>query len=180
LKRTRQRESLAKVAKGSSEVETIAASAASVDWEGVEEVTFLVRPWLRVDGTLNRRVLDRLLGAVLGHVMQRPGSTAAAVADRFAPALQPTHCLDLVDILRELGCLKVWATRKNNGTKGGLFAPPPKMHLAEPTLLDVPEDLLIEPEVDAVVTLGQFIGDKQYSMDFVCQCPCHPDKKQLI
>ena len=29
-----------------------------------------VRPWIRVDGTLNRRVLDRLLGAALGIIMQ--------------------------------------------------------------------------------------------------------------
>ena len=31
-----------------------------------EEVDIILRPWLRIDGTLNRRVLDRLLGAVLG------------------------------------------------------------------------------------------------------------------
>ena len=34
------------------------------------QVIVAVRPWIRVDGTLNRRVLDRLLGATLGIVMQ--------------------------------------------------------------------------------------------------------------
>ena len=34
------------------------------------KVIVAVRPWIRVDGTLNRRVLDRLLGAALGIVMQ--------------------------------------------------------------------------------------------------------------
>ena len=76
-----------------------------------------VRPWVRVDGTLNRwdgslfpydcyqllklqsviqatycrRVLDRLLGAALGLVMQGPGQTVQAVLDRLCPALQPAH-----------------------------------------------------------------------------------------
>ena len=34
------------------------------------QVVVAVRPWIRVDGTLNRRVLDRLLGAALGIIMQ--------------------------------------------------------------------------------------------------------------
>ena len=40
----------------------------------VEEVWVSVKPWIRVDGTLNRRVLDRLLGAMLGVIMQTPGT----------------------------------------------------------------------------------------------------------
>jgi hypothetical protein len=45
------------------------------------------------------------------------------------------------------------------------------------TLLDDSESVAAEATVDAVVRLGQFIGDKKYSVDFVCQCPCHPDKR---
>ena len=37
-----------------------------MDWSKVEELDVLLRPWLRIDGSLNRRVFDRLLGAVLG------------------------------------------------------------------------------------------------------------------
>ena len=40
----------------------------------VEEV-LVTRPWVRVDGTLNRRVLDGLLGAVLKVVMQTGSET---------------------------------------------------------------------------------------------------------
>ena len=50
-----------------------AASAGSgkVDWSKVEELDVLLRPWLRIDGSLNRRVFDRLLGAVLGQECNR-------------------------------------------------------------------------------------------------------------
>ena len=57
-------------AAGASAASSAGASAASgsgkVDWSKVEELDVLLRPWLRIDGSLNRRVFDRLLGAVLG------------------------------------------------------------------------------------------------------------------
>ena len=58
-------------AAGASTASSAGASAASgssgkVDWSKVEELDVLLRPWLRIDGSLNRRVFDRLLGAVLG------------------------------------------------------------------------------------------------------------------
>ena len=63
----------------------VAEACEKINWAGVEEVlsashwllldccsqvVVAVRPWIRVDGTLNRRVLDRLLGAALGIIMQ--------------------------------------------------------------------------------------------------------------
>ena len=32
-----------------------------INWDEMEEVLVRIRPWIRVDGTLNRRVLDRYL-----------------------------------------------------------------------------------------------------------------------
>ena len=48
-----------------------AAGSGKVDWSKVEELDVLLRPWLRIDGSLNRRVFDRLLGAVLGQECNR-------------------------------------------------------------------------------------------------------------
>ena len=48
-----------------------AAGSGKVDWSKVEELDVLLRPWLRIDGSLNRRVFDRLLGAVLGQESNR-------------------------------------------------------------------------------------------------------------
>ena len=158
---------------------SVSEGASRVDWDAAEEVRFVMRPWLKADGSLNRRVLDRMLGGLLSHVMSRPGQSAECVCRRFAPALQPAHSLELVEVLRELGCLSAHVVRgtaepvrlfDGDGDSG------PGLELAEAGLLDDPAKVVLEPTVDAVVRLGQFIGDKLYNVDFVCQCPCHPDK----
>lgn len=146
-----------------------------INWGSVEEVLVAIRPWIRVDGTLNRRVLDRLLGAVLGVSMQWPGQRLSNLLSRFCPALQPAHCRQLVNILHELGCLRV---RKLYAPgRASLFSKPKPVTLSEASMLDDNADLIVEPEVDAIVRLGMFIGDKVYNTDFACQCPCHPDRR---
>lgn len=57
-----------------------------------------MRPWIRVDGTVNRRVLDRLLGAVLGHCMSNPGYPLDKIGERFSPGLQPYHTRELCEV----------------------------------------------------------------------------------
>ena len=64
-----------------------------------------VRPWVRLNGTLNRRVVDRLLGAVLCLVMERPGVSGRDIVCRFSPALQPAHTHDLLQTLVQLQCV---------------------------------------------------------------------------
>lgn len=150
------------------------AGSGKVDWSKVEELDVLLRPWLRIDGSLNRRVFDRLLGAVLGQIMQRPGQRIAHTCNRFSPALQPVHCRDLVDFLAELGCVSLF--RVSTAGQSSLFGPRPAVSMVAASVLDDADDVVTEPSVDAVVRLGQFIGDKKYTVDFVCQCPCHPDK----
>ena len=140
----------------------------------LEDVHVLLRPWIRIDGTLNRRVLDRLLGAVLGQVMQRPGQLVTSVCNSISPALQPMHTMELVDILVELRCITVSKLVKKG--RPALFSKPVRAEVTEATLLDSPTETFVEATVDAVVRLGQFIGDKQYGLDFVYQCSCHPDR----
>lgn len=64
-----------------------------------------VRPWVRLNGTLNRRVVDRMLGAVLCLVMERPGVSGRDIVRRFSPALQPAHTHDLLETLVLLQCV---------------------------------------------------------------------------
>lgn len=58
----------------------------------------MVKPWVKIDGGLNRRVLDRLLGAVLSHILLKPGSNICQLAERFHPALQPFQTRELVEV----------------------------------------------------------------------------------
>ena len=49
----------------------------------VELVDMFARPWIKVDATLNRKIFDRMLGAILGYVMQKPGQRLAHTALRY-------------------------------------------------------------------------------------------------
>ena len=64
----------------------------------VEEIKVAIRPWIRIDGVLNRKVLDRMLGAVLSYCMLHPGLTMAKMQSRFVPVLQPYHTRELVEV----------------------------------------------------------------------------------
>jgi hypothetical protein len=44
-----------------------------IDWGSMEEVLVKIRPWIRMDGSLNRRVLDRYVRLL---VMVFKGSVA--------------------------------------------------------------------------------------------------------
>lgn len=70
----------------------------TLSFRDAEEIKVLIRPWIRIDGVLNRRVLDQMLGAVLGYTLLRPGLTMAKIQDRFIPALQPFHTRELVEV----------------------------------------------------------------------------------
>lgn len=63
-----------------------------------EKIKVVIKPWIRVDGVLNQRVLDRMLGAVLSYCVKHPGAYLSKVQARFAPALQPFHCRELVEV----------------------------------------------------------------------------------
>lgn len=63
-----------------------------------EEIRVVVRPWIRVDGDLNRRVLDRMLGGVLAYCLIHPGVYLTKVQEKFAPAIQPFHTKELVEV----------------------------------------------------------------------------------
>jgi len=156
--------------------EAEAASAKKLAWEKVEKIHMFARPWLRVDASLNRKIFDRLLGAILGYVMQKPGQPLSNTADRFAPAIQPYHTRELLEILQEMRCLDLVKISKPTCS---LFKRKsvPVHDTAPATMLDDAGDIIVEPTVDAIVILGQFIGEKQYSSD-IYQCPCHP--KNLI
>ena len=143
-----------------------------INWGKVEEVLVSVKPWIRVDGTLNRRVLDRLLGAMLGVIMQTPGQTLANLTQRFSPAVQPAHCREIVTILIDLSCVSL--VKMSTPEPVSLFSKPARTVFSEASLLDSDEQLVVEAEVDAIIKLGMFIGDKVYNTDFASQCPCHP------
>lgn len=124
-----------------------------------------MRPWIRVDGTVNRRVLDRLLGAVLGHCMSNPGYSLDRFGERFSPGLQPYHTRELCEILRQLGCITWKALVRSH--KPSLFSKPMTITLVDADGTECESDIRLEACADAILRLGLFIGDKAYKKDFL-------------
>lgn len=72
---------------------------------GKKDLNVCMRPWIRVNGSLNRRVLDKFLSSVLGHVMLVPLCSLRIVQERFSPAFQPHHTRELVEVFTQLNSL---------------------------------------------------------------------------
>ncbi|XP_076248237.1 general transcription factor 3C polypeptide 1 isoform X2 [Calliopsis andreniformis] len=81
-------------------------SAKQFDSITKQEIRVVMKPWIRIDGVLNRRVLDRMMGAVLSYCLTHPGIALTKVQNRFVPALQPYHTRELIEMLVKLGCLE--------------------------------------------------------------------------
>lgn len=54
-------------------------------------------PWIRVNGSLNRRVLDKYLGTILLHCIENAGITMYKLCTRFY-FLLPVHVRELVQV----------------------------------------------------------------------------------
>lgn len=71
------------------------------------KVKIVMRPWIRVDGSVNKRILERFLEMILGFLNLNPGISLQAVMDKFVPDITPVWTKDLVEILYEIGCLNL-------------------------------------------------------------------------
>nr|CAD7457589.1 unnamed protein product [Timema tahoe] len=136
-----------------------------LDVSGADRIRVSIRPWVRVDGSLNRRVLDRMLGAVLGHVMCQPGESIKKCGERFTPALQPYHTRELIEILEKLECLKLQVVKTS--WKTTLFSKPSTVIIEDSDGTEEESDIILQPQHDALLRLGIFIGEKSYASDFL-------------
>nr|CAD7262279.1 unnamed protein product [Timema shepardi] len=136
-----------------------------LDASGADRIRVSIRPWVRVDGSLNRRVLDRMLGAVLGHVMCQPGESIKKCEERFTPALQPFHTRELIEVLEKLECLKLQVVKTS--WKTTLFSKPSPVIIEDSDGTEDESDIFLQPQPDALLRLGIFIGEKSYASDFL-------------
>ncbi|KYN36248.1 General transcription factor 3C polypeptide 1 [Trachymyrmex septentrionalis] len=143
-------------------------SAQQLDFTTVEEIKVAIRPWIRIDGVLNRKVLDRMLGAVLSYCMLHPGLTMAKMQNRFVPVLQPYHTRELVEMLVRLGCLESKLLKKTRVT---LFSAPPTVNISNLTADTVgwstEDEIILESTIDAILKFSIFLSTRTYSADFM-------------
>lgn len=143
----------------------ISRSAKQLDFSTAEKIRVVIKPWVRIDGVLNRRVLDRMLGAVFTYCLTHPGISLPKVQTRFVPALQPFHTRELVEMLVKIGCLKKKRLQKPKVT---LFSKPSTVRPDDSVEdWDVEENIYMEPTVGACVKFGIFLSTKMYNTDFM-------------
>lgn len=74
-----------------------------------------ISPWIRVNGSLNRRVLDRWMGLVLAYCISHAGVTILRISTRFN-LMQPIHVRTLLEYLQELECIRLKTMRRQSAT----------------------------------------------------------------
>ncbi|XP_012286729.1 general transcription factor 3C polypeptide 1 isoform X2 [Orussus abietinus] len=145
--------------------EQMSKSASYFENQNAKNVKVIIKPWIRVDGVLNRRVLDRMLGAVLAYCIMHPGSAITKVQNRFLPALQPIHTRELIEILVKLKCLRMKLLRIPTVTLVSV----PSIVKCKETTSGLADDgyLIIEPLINASLHFGAFLSSKMYSTSFL-------------
>ncbi|XP_066593076.1 general transcription factor 3C polypeptide 1 [Prorops nasuta] len=138
-------------------------AAKQLDFNTVEEIRVVMKPWIRIDGALNRRVLDRMLGAILAYCLAHPAVSLAKIQNRFVPALQPFHTRELVEILIKLGCLERKLLKRPKVT---LFSKPVPLFSEKTDEWINEEETILEPSIKATTKFGIFLSTKCYSNDF--------------
>ncbi|KOX75217.1 General transcription factor 3C polypeptide 1 [Melipona quadrifasciata] len=130
-----------------------------------QEIKVVIKPWIRIDGVLNRRVFDRMLGTILSYCLTHPGIALSKIQNRFVPALQPCHTRELIEILVKLECLEKIILKKSRVT---LFSKPSEV---KPKIANndwaTEEDIFIEPKNGAMLKFGIFLSTKMYNTDFI-------------
>ncbi|XP_063986134.1 general transcription factor 3C polypeptide 1 [Diachasmimorpha longicaudata] len=136
----------------------IYTAAKKLDLNSAEDINVVVRPWIQIDGLLNRKSLEQMLGAVLGHCLTHPGIILVRIQERFIPALQPYHTRELVEILVKLGCLRVRVLQKG---PANLFSRSTFTKITFPIRedggMEFDDEMVVEPTFGAVVKFSSFL-----------------------
>ncbi|XP_037070130.1 uncharacterized protein LOC119091441 [Pollicipes pollicipes] len=145
----------------------VGGDLASSSRKDMQPVFFQTAPWRRVGGSVNRRVLDRLSGAVLSHCMTWPACPLAAVQSHFHPMLTAVQTRQLLETLEEVGCVTLTENRQVSRTT--LFSKRSDLAWFEGPADDCspPDSVLVMPAADAVLKFACFVGDKPYSQEFL-------------
>ena len=150
--------------------EELVKSAEKIDWTKVEMMDLKIRPWIKINGVNNRKILDYMVISLLNHTMSNPGSKLAKIADHFQPALQPFHTRELAEMLLDLKCVKLQKLPKPE-EKCSLFSKPKISETQNADILDEATDIIVEPVTDAMLKLATFINHPTKHL----VCPCHTE-----
>ncbi|XP_004527469.1 general transcription factor 3C polypeptide 1 [Ceratitis capitata] len=119
-------------------------------------------PWIRLNGTINRRVLDRWMGSLLTECISRSGIMVLELCLKFTH-LPPVDVMFLLEILSDLKCVHLTEMKPAVPT---LFSSYENLEETIVTEFYVPEHTYVTAHADALTRMAMFIGKKKYSTQF--------------
>ncbi|XP_055911802.1 general transcription factor 3C polypeptide 1 [Eupeodes corollae] len=120
-------------------------------------------PWIRVNGSLNRRVLDKWLASILIECSSQGGCTVHAVCLRY----KQMHAADIMYLLEVLSELKIIELKSFKPRPVGLFTKFQELEQCEGNEFTDAHRTYIITAPDAMLRMTLFIGDKLYRSEFV-------------
>lgn len=120
-------------------------------------------PWIRVNGSLNRRVLDKWLGSIFIECSAMNSCTVNSLCLRY----KQMHAADIMYLLEILTELKIIELRYYKQRSVGLFTKYKALEQGEGNEFTDPQNTYIITMPDGMLRMALFIGDKQYRTEFV-------------
>lgn len=120
-------------------------------------------PWIRINGSLNRRVFDKWLGVLLLHLSTSCGALLKDLNKKFN-GLMLFDLRYLLEVLQELGCVEIKCYVEPKVT---LFSSYISGSITPATDFDEPKTIYVELTDDAMHRLSFFIGKKKYKSEFI-------------
>ncbi|CRL02354.1 CLUMA_CG015427, isoform A [Clunio marinus] len=120
-------------------------------------------PWIRVNGTLNRRVFDKWLGTILNYLSTSPCTILSDLCNKFN-ILTPFEIRNLCEILETIGCVRMTTISE---AEVDLFSDYASPKIEPTTYFCPPKKINIEICCNAFQRLAFFIGRKKYKTPFI-------------
>ncbi|XP_050532028.1 general transcription factor 3C polypeptide 1 isoform X2 [Daktulosphaira vitifoliae] len=115
-----------------------------------------VRPWTRLDLTINQKVLEKFLNSVLSKIVKKPGIFLKNLKKEYNPIIQPLHVRELVEMLEAMKCVKMISIK--NVLKPSCFSElwPSNHNLSFCDALGLEDEssIMIEPTLDCDLRFG--------------------------
>ncbi|XP_054727905.1 general transcription factor 3C polypeptide 1 [Anastrepha obliqua] len=141
--------------------DTPQANTNEKDWKR-DVIVMKPHPWIRLNGTINRRVLDRWLGSVLTECVSRSGCLIFDICSKF-PHLPPVEIMFLLEILSSLKCIHLTEMQP---APVNLFSSYESLQETIVTEFYDPEHTYVTAHGDAMTRMSTFIGHKKYNTQF--------------
>ncbi|CAI6368938.1 unnamed protein product [Macrosiphum euphorbiae] len=118
----------------------------------------IIRPWTRLNLTINKELMEKFLNSVLSKIIVKPGIYLKTLKKEYCTILQPMVVRELVEMLEAMKCIKMILIK--NICKPSFFSnPSPLNHnLVFSDVKGLEDDSLImlEPTLDCEIRFGYF------------------------